>query len=403
MLRLAGSLVVSGAASVAASVCWVAPALGEPEVFSTAGYEADRAAATSGGKLHLVYATASWCGPCQRMKKTTWVDPGVTSWLREHAVVTAVDVDDQSERARELRIRAMPTMVMFRGDAEIARTVGYQSPEGLTSWLSEAAGGAAPAAPEAQGMQGRLSAADGLMRSGRLDEATREYLWLWEHMLEHEPSMYGVRMSFMLTAIGELTSAHAPAREAFTAVRDGIGAQLEAGDAGARALVDWVHLNGVLGGEALTVAWAEMALEDGGSAAVLERVRGNVFEQAVAAGRADMAVRLYPDPVASAGAALDRIDQMQAMGAAVGVDDPWSMAYLLRPVVAAALLRDDAGVAEAALTAMLDDRTGDAEAWRVVFIATAREIGRLRPEHSAWIEAFGLLDRYPDASVLLGG
>lgn len=400
MLHLTASVLVSASASV----CWVAPALAEPEVFSTAGYEADHAAAAAGGKLHLVYATASWCPPCQRMKQTTWVDSGVVSWLREHAVVTAMDVDEQASRARSLRISAMPTMVLFRGDQEIARTVGYQSPQGLTSWLAGAASGTAPApAPEALGMQGRLGAARELMRSGRLDDATREYLWLWEHMLEHEPAMYGVRLSFMLSDIGELTAAHAPARGSFVGVRDELGRQIETNEAGARAVVDWVHLNGVLGGEGLTAAWAEAALGGEGSSALLNRVRGEVFEQALAAGRTDLVVRLYPDPVASAEAALKRIEDMRAMGAEVGMNEPFSMAHHLGPAVASSLLRDDGGSSEAALTALLDERTGRDEAWRVAFIAAARQVGRLRPEHSAWIEAHGLRERYPEAAGLIGG
>src|SRR4051812_12591822 len=47
-------------------------------------------------------------------------------------------------------------------------------------------------------MMERMNAARALASAGKLDEATDAYVWLWEHMLEHEPAMLGVRASFML-------------------------------------------------------------------------------------------------------------------------------------------------------------------------------------------------------------
>ncbi len=93
-----------------------------------------------------------------------------------------------------------------------------------------------------------MEQADRLRLAGEFETATGHYLWLWEHMLEHQPAMYGVRLSFMAGEIEELVAAHEPARRAFTLKRDALGERLE-DDPTPRdqeILVDWVALNQIL-------------------------------------------------------------------------------------------------------------------------------------------------------------
>src|ERR1700733_15033662 len=85
-------------------------------------------------KLLLVDATAVWCGPCQMMDRTTWVDPAVIAWLGERAVAIQIDVDAQKEIARQLRIEAMPTIIAFVDGKEFDRVVGAKKPKELLAW-----------------------------------------------------------------------------------------------------------------------------------------------------------------------------------------------------------------------------------------------------------------------------
>src|SRR3954469_22842085 len=68
-------------------------------------FDAARREAAQTGKPLFVYFTASWCGPCQRMRSTTWADPQVDAALRAYVPVK-VDVDSAG---RDLKRRYLLT------------------------------------------------------------------------------------------------------------------------------------------------------------------------------------------------------------------------------------------------------------------------------------------------------
>jgi hypothetical protein len=75
----------------------------------------------------------------------------------------------------------------------------------------------------------RYQQAQEAAREGRHEEALREYLWFHEHALEHEPAMYGVRLSFALHAWVELGQVYPKALAALKELRDRKTMQLAAG------------------------------------------------------------------------------------------------------------------------------------------------------------------------------
>lgn len=66
--------------------------------------------------------------------------------------------------------------------------------------------------------------------AGRYEEALRDYIWFHEHALEHEPSLYGVRLSFALWYWMELASEYPQARAALKRIRDEKTARLLGGE-----------------------------------------------------------------------------------------------------------------------------------------------------------------------------
>jgi hypothetical protein len=55
---------------------------------------------------------------------------------------------------------------------------------------------------------------------GRHEEALREYRWFHDHALEAQPSLYGVRLSFALSAWLDLAKAYPKALDALKDIRD---------------------------------------------------------------------------------------------------------------------------------------------------------------------------------------
>jgi hypothetical protein len=79
---------------------------------------------------------------------------------------------------------------------------------------------------------------------GRFEEATDEYVWLWQHVLEHEPAMAGVRSSGMLRDIGQLMNSHPPARRRFEDLRNALGTMDgPASTAVPDSVSDWITLS----------------------------------------------------------------------------------------------------------------------------------------------------------------
>ncbi|HKO88583.1 MAG TPA: hypothetical protein VJU83_08705, partial [Burkholderiales bacterium] len=102
--------------------------------------------------------------------------------------------------------------------------------------------------------QKRLQAAREATQQGRYDEALQEFIWFHEHALEHQPWLYGLRLSFALGYWIELANLYPPAREALEAMRDRKTTALLRGEGKRPLFHDVVAINRVLARPDLTHA-----------------------------------------------------------------------------------------------------------------------------------------------------
>ncbi len=281
-----------------------------PSVFDTRPYAEAKKAAAEAKKWFIVKATAVWCPPCKQMDKTTWRDEQVVEWIKANAILVALDVDEEEEVAAELGVEAMPTMIAFKeGDEEFDRVVGYKPPAEMLAWLEGIAKGeksieairkrAGAPAGERVDVDAKMDLAQSLARERKYTEAADEYVWLWKNMLQHQPAMYGVRLSFMAGYMEQLAQKSEEARAKFVALRDETGLRLEGDKVDMDDLVDWVVLNNrVLNDTDATVEWYDRVKDEPKWRPFINRVSRDLSEMFIKLDRWADVGRLLEDPLA---------------------------------------------------------------------------------------------------------
>ena len=109
----------------------------------------------------------------------------------------------------------------------------------------------------AEDMQNYLSKTEELSREGKHEEALKRHIWFHNHALEHQPSMYGVRLSFALSYWKRLADKYPPALKALKDIRDANVKEMEDGTGDGRLFHDVVALNRTLGEETKTITLFE--------------------------------------------------------------------------------------------------------------------------------------------------
>jgi thioredoxin 2 len=82
----------------------------------------------------LIDVWAPWCGPCRMMAPAY---EAAANQLEPEVQLIKLNSEDEQEIAARLGIRSIPTMLMFYGGREIARTSGAMSANQIVSWVRD--------------------------------------------------------------------------------------------------------------------------------------------------------------------------------------------------------------------------------------------------------------------------
>jgi len=77
---------------------------------------------TEAGKPVLVDFWAPWCGPC-RMAGPVLEE--LSKQYEDKVEIVKVNVDDNTELAQRYGVMSIPTTILFSGDQELGRQVGF--------------------------------------------------------------------------------------------------------------------------------------------------------------------------------------------------------------------------------------------------------------------------------------
>lgn len=103
---------------------------GHPVELTAAGF--DRFIAKAGLPV-LVDFWADWCGPCKMMAP---VFQQVAGELATQVRFAKVDTEAHPQVSMRHHIRGIPTLILFRNGAEVARTSGALDAFALKRWLA---------------------------------------------------------------------------------------------------------------------------------------------------------------------------------------------------------------------------------------------------------------------------
>ncbi len=88
-------------------------------------------------KPALIDFWAPWCMPCKIIAPTV---EKLAEELKGKVTVCKCNVDDSPEIATDLSVLNIPTLILFKGGAEVARMIGVNSKEAIEAKIKEFTG-----------------------------------------------------------------------------------------------------------------------------------------------------------------------------------------------------------------------------------------------------------------------
>jgi thiol:disulfide interchange protein len=132
------TLVFGGVLAVVAASKWWTP---QERVPWGEDFPAAAAQARAANRPVVLYFTASWCEPCQWMRRYVWTDRGVADAMKAFVPVR-IDIDRDPATSIRFHVGPIPSFFLLTPDGQVVRShEGAMDPQEFTAWLSSTGGG----------------------------------------------------------------------------------------------------------------------------------------------------------------------------------------------------------------------------------------------------------------------
>jgi protein disulfide-isomerase len=112
---------------------------GEDHIPWRTDYDAALAEGKAAGKPILIDFSATWCPPCQQMKRAAWPDARVASLAGGKYIPLAMDVDTPGAKGPGERygINTIPAVLIVDSNGKVLRQGAYMSADDLAAFLAQ--------------------------------------------------------------------------------------------------------------------------------------------------------------------------------------------------------------------------------------------------------------------------
>jgi thioredoxin 1 len=152
---------------------------------------------TNRGPL-LLYFSATWCGPCKLMARTSMASPEVMQVLSSLDHV-ALDIDEHSDLASHYGVEAVPTLVLLSAGREVDRATGYQPAADLVEWLTNGISAANAASEKLALGEATLAEVDQLLATPGTHSSGRAAAKLFDLCAERDSALAAAAASRLHT------------------------------------------------------------------------------------------------------------------------------------------------------------------------------------------------------------
>ncbi len=237
----------------------------------------------------------TWCAPCKMMDQSTFPDAKVQKWLSEKAVALKVDAERKIALADKYRIDSYPTLLFLNSDgSEFDRISGYVTPDEFMTFARGVERGETSIermrkemGSRADDPMVRMQFASALAGRGEFAEALKEFLWCFDHGVENSADFTGIRNSYLLMELMNLSRVHPPAIKALADRAGAAESRLRTGDGTQEDVDDLVILNQLVDKPTRSMAVYDALVKKDPDAKILQAFDPHLFNMRIASRRYD--------------------------------------------------------------------------------------------------------------------